>query len=154
MQLNDEVDYLLQHIASTMHRQSDQVLQERLGLGLSQLRILKMLMEQSNKTQKDIAEGLGQTEAGVSRQIKILVEKGFLAVRVNPSNRREHVIAPTPRAVKITEAAAGVISDYQSPVYAVHNEKQLKQLRDLLADMHLVACAASRPHVCDKGQEA
>ena len=85
------LDYLVQHVASTMHRQSDQVLSERLGIGMSQFKILRILQQQLGIQQRVLADRLGQTEAGVSRQIKLLVGKDLLLVEVNPESRREHL---------------------------------------------------------------
>src|ERR1700755_3521534 len=89
--------YLLQHTATILMRQSDQVLQERLGIGMSQFRVLLMLQRNANSQQRKLAECLGQTEASISRQIKLLCEKSLLAVRVNPQSRREHIAVLTPK---------------------------------------------------------
>ena len=59
--------YLLQHTATILMRQSDQVLQERLGIGMSQLKLLMMLQNSPNVQQRKLAECLGQTEASISR---------------------------------------------------------------------------------------
>ena len=103
------IPYLLQHAATMMIRQSDQILQERLGIGMSQLRILMMLADSPGIRQRKLAENLGQTEASVSRQIKLLQEKRMLSVRVNPDSRREHLTEPTKKGATITQAALAVL---------------------------------------------
>jgi DNA-binding MarR family transcriptional regulator len=80
MGTTDTIGYMLQHTASIMYRQSDQVLQERLGLGMSQYKILMILHEKPQIRQRVLADQLGQTEASISRQIKLLVERGMLVV--------------------------------------------------------------------------
>src|SRR5688572_31693887 len=89
------IPYLLQHTAAMLLRQSDQILQERLGIGMSQVRILTMLEHEPNVQQRKLADRLGQTEASISRQIKLMREKGFLTVAVNPKSKREHITVPT-----------------------------------------------------------
>jgi DNA-binding MarR family transcriptional regulator len=141
--------YLLQHTATILMRQSDQVLQERLGVGMSQFRLLMMLQRTPNVQQRKLAECLGQTEASVSRQIKLLVEKGLLAVRVNPKSRREHITVLTPKGVKMAEAAMDVLNQYHGPMFSMLNEKQKQQLREILEKFHTYTCVAGKPFACD-----
>lgn len=143
------LDYLLQHVASTMHRQSDQVLSERLGIGMSQFKILRILQQEPGIQQRVLADRLGQTEAGVSRQIKLLVGKGLLLVEVNPESRREHLTLLTAKGTKITDAAQEVVLEYHGPVFEQFNQKQQKQLCELLESIHDAACVQGRPHTCD-----
>ncbi len=143
------IGYLLQHTATILMRQSDQVLQERLGIGMSQVRLLMMLQINPNVQQRKLAECLGQTEASVSRQIKLLMEKGLLGVRVNPKSRREHVTMPTPKGVKITEAALEVLQQYHQPMFDLITPKQQQQLQESLTKFHNFTCVSGRPFACD-----
>ncbi len=45
METTDRLSYLLQHTSTIMQRQADQVLQERLGVGMSQYKILSTLQD-------------------------------------------------------------------------------------------------------------
>ncbi len=148
------IGYLLQHTATILMRQSDQVLQERLGIGMSQLRLLMMLQNAPNVQQRKLAECLGQTEASVSRQIKLLREKGMLTVRINPKSRREHLTLPTPKGVKLTEAALEVLSQYHTPMIELLNDKQRQQLTESLKTFHEHTCAAGKPFACDHSFKA
>lgn len=143
------IGYLLQHTATILMRQSDQVLQERLGIGMSQFRLLMMLKINPNVQQRTLAERLGQTEASISRQIKLLVEKGLLGVRVNPKSRREHVTMPTPKGLKITEAALEVLEQYHTPMFDLLTPKQQQQLTESLQKFHGYICVPGRPFACD-----
>jgi len=143
------VGYLLQHTAAILMRQSDQVLQERLGIGMSQLRILMMLQYEPNVQQRKIAENLGQTEASVSRQIKLLSEKGLLTARVNTKSRREHITVPTAKGVKLTDAALDVLSQYHSPMLDTITGKQREQLIAALSVFHDYICAPGKSFACD-----
>jgi len=143
------IGYLLQHTATMLLRQSDQVLQERLGIGMSQLRLLMMLQHEQNAQQRKLAECLGQTEASVSRQIKLLSEKNYLTVRVNPKSRRAHVTVLTPRGVKMTEAALDILTNYHTPMLEPFSRKQVEQFTNMLASMHSYTCAPGKPFACD-----
>jgi DNA-binding MarR family transcriptional regulator len=143
------VGYLLQHMATILMRQSDQVLQERLGVGTSQFRILMMLHRNPNVQQRKLAECLGQTEASISRQIKLLVERGLLGVRVNPKSRREHITLLTAKGTKMTEAALEVLEQYHTPMFDLLSDKQRTQLEESLTTFHNYTCMPGKPFACD-----
>jgi MarR family transcriptional regulator, transcriptional regulator for hemolysin len=149
MEPYNAIGYLLQHMAAILTRQSDQVIQERLGIGMSQFKLLMILRQSPNIQQRKLAECLGQTEASISRQIKLLCEKGLLIVRVNPKSRREHITVPTAKGVKMTEAAMEVLTQYHTPLFDRLNEKQRQHLTDMLVVVHGEVCAAGKPFVCD-----
>jgi len=143
------ISYILQHTATILARQSDQTLQERLGVGMSQLKLLMILDRRPNIQQRTLAECLGQTEASISRQIKLLCEKGLLIIRINPKSRREHITVPTAKGVKMTEAALDVLTQYNQPMLDLLTEKQQQQFREMLIKIHGHVCAAGKPFACD-----
>lgn len=144
----NNIGYLLNHVAFVLGRQADQVLQERLGIGLSQFKIMRTLEGSPHIQQKQIAERLGQTEASISRQMKLLEEQGLLNNTVNPANRREHIIRLTPRGERYTEQAMEVLATFQAPVLDTMDEKQKASMIDMLHKMHSVACGAHSPSSC------
>src|ERR1700752_4342498 len=101
----NNLSYLIRHVSAVISKQSDQVLQEQLGIGLSQFKILMVLEWNPRVQQRTIADSLGQTEASISRQVKLLIGKGLLVSRADPRNRRKHITTPTPLGMQITEAA-------------------------------------------------
>lgn len=146
----NNLGYLIQHTAGTMHRQLDQALQERLGIGMSQFKILMLLQSHANVQQKVLAERLGQTEAAISRQVKLLHERGMLAMTVNPQNRREHLSVPTAKGVKLAIAARDILHTYGESLFAALSPKQQQQLTEALTTLHEQVCAAGKPFACDK----
>ncbi|HSX33544.1 MAG TPA: MarR family winged helix-turn-helix transcriptional regulator [Candidatus Saccharimonadales bacterium] len=141
--------YLLTHNATILLRQSDQILQERLGIGMSQLKLLLMLKNNPNVQQRKLAECLGQTEASISRQIKLLSEKNFLTIRVNPKSRREHITIPTPKGLKMTDAAMEVLEQYHMPMFKLLSDKQLQQFIEVCGKFHDYICTPGKPFACD-----
>ena len=141
--------YLLQHLAFVLARHSDQVLQEQLGIGFSQFKILTVLQWNPAVQQRQIAERLGQTEASISRQIKLLQRQGLLTSIASPNNRREHITRTTPKGERLTDKALEVLNKYHAPMFARLNAKQHQQLREILSIMHDHACVgdnASQMH--------
>lgn len=135
---------MIQHIAFSLGRQNDQILQERLGVGFSQFKIMKVLERKPHIQQKQIAEALGQTEASISRQIKLLQDKGLLQSTVSPQNRREHITTLTPKGVRFTEEALRILADYYEPVFGELTEKQQLQLIESLQILHKSMCQSSK----------
>ena len=72
MATSNNTGFVLQRLAFLLSKQSDQVLQEQLGIGFSQFKILMVLGWNPSVRQRHIAEKLEQTEAAVSRQLKLL----------------------------------------------------------------------------------
>lgn len=145
----NNLSYLLHHLASVHGKQSDQVLQEQLGIGLSQYKILLVLEWNPRVQQRSIADNLGQTEASISRQIKLLKTKGLLATKIDPGNRRKHITAPTPLGMQITEAASNIMRRSFGPEFAALGEDQLLQLIAGLQHLHRITCRPGKPGACD-----
>jgi DNA-binding MarR family transcriptional regulator len=149
MHLTNNVGYLIQHLAFTMSRQNDQLLQERLGIGFSQFKILMVLERSPHLQQKQIAEALGQTEASISRQIRLMSADGLLQSTVSPRNRREHITAPTNKGIRLAEEAALALNSYHAPMFERMSEHQLALLREALMNMHECVCQAGKTGACD-----
>jgi DNA-binding MarR family transcriptional regulator len=123
---------LLHQLSAVFARESDQILQEQLGLGMSQYKILQTLVENSAMQQRYIAVQLGQTEASISRQIGLLEQKGLIESMRNPINRREHITTLTTRGERITEAAEKVLTIHHSSSLTRLSKKEQLVLLDLL----------------------
>jgi DNA-binding MarR family transcriptional regulator len=89
------ISYLLQHLASVIGKDVDQTLQEQLGIGFSQYKILMVLEWNPRVQQKAIAQSLGQTEASISRQIKLLESKSLITTKIDQNNKRVRISTPT-----------------------------------------------------------
>lgn len=145
----NNLGYLIQHLAAVMGRQSDQVLQEQLGIGLSQFKILMVLEWNPRVQQKAIADSLGQTEASVSRQIKLLKAKKLLVTKQDPQNRRRHITVPTTLGMQLTEAATAIMRRSFGPEFAGIGDDQLMQLITGLQKLHRVVCQPGKLGACD-----
>lgn len=145
MKSSDNLGYLLQRVAFLLARQNDQILQEQLGIGFSQYKILMVLGENPSVQQKYIADRLGQTEAGISRQIKILKSKGLLTTRINPENRREHITVPTPKGEKLTERALTILDEYHAPMFESLGAKQKERMLESLNILQDYAGRTEKP---------
>lgn len=141
MDYKDNLGYLLHHIGFAMDRQSDILLQERLDMGFSQFKILMALKWSAGIQQKQIAERLGQTEASVSRQIKLLKDAGYITVKQSPTNRREHITTLTTKGVNAADKGLRALNDYHAPVFEQFTPEQQETLKQLLLSLHKEMCA-------------
>ena len=130
----------LHHIVSIMSHESDQLLLEQLGIGLAQYKILRVVNDRPHARQRTIAGELGQTEASISRQVKLLHAKGMITTRINPKNQREHLTNLTEKGLRTIIAADTVISKYHASLIASLTPKQSDQLRELLSQIHAQIC--------------
>ncbi len=146
----DYIGYLLQHLSATLAKQSDQMLMERLGIGFSQFKIMRIVQSYPTVTQRDIAERLGQTEASISRQVKLLQERGLLAVTISPENRREHHSSLTPKGTRIIEEVFKTLHETYAPMFDSLGDKRQKQLLETLGLMHEHLCVEGKIGACHK----
>lgn len=145
----NNLSYLLHHLAAVMGKQTDQVLQEQLGIGLSQFKILMVLEWNPRVQQRAIADSLGQTEASISRQIKLLKGKGLLYTIADPNNKRKHITAPTTLGMQITEAASNIMRRNFGPEFSNLGEDQIMQLVTGLQKLHSIVCRPGKLGACD-----
>jgi DNA-binding MarR family transcriptional regulator len=144
----NKIGYLINHLAFVLSRQSDQVLLERLGLGFSQFKILMVLKDNPHVQQKAIAEMLGQTEAGVSRQIKLLHEQGLLHTTRRAEDKREHITTLTAKGERFTDEALAILSHYHQPVFGSLSEKEQRSLVASLQRLHQETCLSGKAGSC------
>jgi len=145
----NNLNYLIQHLSAVLGKQADQVLQEQLGIGLSQYKILMVLEWNPRVQQKAIADSLGQTEASISRQVKLLKGKGLLATRQDPQNRRKNITTPTTLGMQITEAASNIMRRNFGPEFSNMGEDQVMQLIAGLQRLHAIVCRPGKTGACD-----
>jgi|ERR1035438_2163952 DNA-binding MarR family transcriptional regulator len=143
MKTANKIDYILQHITSLLSRDSDQILLEQLGIGYSQFKLLRVLSSGAPIKQGFIADLLGQTEASISRQINLLIDKNLITKNVDPHNKRVRLIAITAKGKKITEASDEVLNRYHKNILAEISSKQRLELLKSLEDLHDKICRIS-----------
>ena len=125
---NDSIPSLLHQVATKLDSHCNQILLERLGIGMSQFRTLLILQDRDARPQRDIAMSLGQTEASISRQVKLLREKGLIQIKKSAQNRREHLLFLTVKGDHLTDRATEILNDYLAQKFEVLSEKEQSQL--------------------------
>lgn len=150
MRPSNKIGFLIQHLAFSLGHTNDQVLQEQLGIGFSQFKLMMVLQKMPHIQQKQIASALNQTEASISRQIKLLQQKSLLQTEVSPKNRREHITTLTAKGVRYTEEARRILTEYYQPMFAKLSEKDQEQLLQHLGSLHDFICVGKDGDMCQK----
>lgn len=145
----EQIGYLLRHTADVLHRQLDQVLLEQLGVSLSQLQVMTVLQHYPGAAQNELAVHLGQTEAGISRQLKRLAAAGLAEVTTAAEEKRKHTATLTAKGQTMAEAAKSLATNTYRKANQDLNSKQLDALQEALDLLHRQTCQPSRPHSCD-----
>lgn len=136
----DTLGYMLHQLMFIIDRQSDEALHAELGMGFSQFKILMASKHNMGHKQNDIARHLGQTEASVSRQIKLMKAEGLLSVRVDPENRRARSIILTDKGTDIGRRCIEVLERTHSSVFGSLSFSEQKLMRELLDRLIIKAC--------------
>jgi DNA-binding MarR family transcriptional regulator len=88
-----------------------------------------------------------RADRSISRQIKLLKERGLLTTEVNPKNRREHITMPTQKGQRLTEKAREVLNNYHAPMFELLSDKQKERLLESLSIMHEYVCRSEKPGI-------
>jgi len=98
------------------------------------------LASRTKCAQRDIADYLGQTEASISRQIKLLIEKGLLQTSTSPQNRREHLTTLTGKGQRLLDKAIELLNNHYQPMFTKLTSGQQETFAAALGVMHDHAC--------------
>lgn len=137
------IDIILKHITSLLTTKYDQVLLDQLGIGYSQYKLLIQFKTGEIIKQNSMATSLGQTEASISRQVKILHLKGLITRSYDPKNRKTKVVVLTKLGHTIKETAKGIIANHNRDFLSVLNSKDRSRLLSDLDKLHSQLCKAS-----------
>lgn len=127
---------MLHKIGSMMERTSDQVLFNEFGIGYSQFKILFALSHHEGVQQKEIAQFLGQTEASISRQIKLLKEVGSITVTLGEDDKKKHHIGLTATGQTLLDNALRVLGVFYEPILSVTSTPEQVALAKTLSRVH------------------
>jgi DNA-binding MarR family transcriptional regulator len=82
-------------LAFLLEKRADDALKTQLGIGFAQYKVLEAINQNMLAKQNTIATLLDQTEASISRQIKILQKKGLITVTEVMGNKRAKELSLT-----------------------------------------------------------
>ncbi len=134
---NESIGILFQNISSVLSRLSDQALNDSLNISYSQYKILSALVIREDLRQIDVAHILGQTEASISRQVKIMTKNGLIKITLNKDNKREHLIHLTNKGNASYLKATRVLNDLYDPIFQKLKVAQIVDFKGYLKTIQL-----------------
>lgn len=99
-----------------LQQSADELLMAKNGVGLSQTRIMAALDKSVPRSQRHMAVELGQTEANVSRQLKVMKKQGLVNIAKNKKDHRQRDVSLSPKGFRTYAKAEQLL---------VHHEKGL-----------------------------
>lgn len=104
--------YRVQELSNVLEKRFDKHLKQEFGLSYSQYKVLSVIGVKSGCSQKTIADMLGQTEASISRQAKLLLKSGFVA-NDHSNSLRTKTLLITENGQRMLEDATIFLEDIQ-----------------------------------------
>jgi DNA-binding MarR family transcriptional regulator len=113
-----------------LQQSADELLQAKCGVGLSQTRILAVLDKSVPRSQAYVALGLGQTEANVSRQLKIMKKDGLVSVTKNKKDHRQRDVSLTAKGNKLYKKAEEALGHHEKGLLSTMSRSEANSFHD------------------------
>jgi DNA-binding MarR family transcriptional regulator len=106
----------IQKLAFLLEKKADDALKINLEIGFAQYKVLEAINQNSLARQNMVAEMLDQTEASISRQIKILQKKGLIKVAEVMGNKRAKELTLTRVGEEVVRQAENILDETQNDI--------------------------------------
>jgi DNA-binding MarR family transcriptional regulator len=104
----------LHYTMFVLQQLADETLNQEVGISLSHARILGTLNSASPQSQRFIASFLHQTEANISRQIRVMADKGLVKIAPNSKDHRKREISRTSKGDNKFEQANKILKQQEA----------------------------------------
>jgi DNA-binding MarR family transcriptional regulator len=125
----------IQKLAFLLEKRADEALKNQLDIGFAQYKVLEAINQNMLARQNMIADMLDQTEASISRQIKILQKKGLISVADVMGNKRARELSLTRVGEEIVRTAEDVLDITQALVMGGLSYQEQRLLQELFERM-------------------
>ncbi len=124
--LKDSIGYRINLVATTMKTNFTKLLQPAYGVAAEQFATLKIVSEDNEVTQTQIAELLGKDKTTVGRSIDSLFKKGLLVREDLQSDKRANRISLTPQAEQILKSAIPMAQEFNEAIKNKLTENEIE----------------------------
>jgi len=114
--LKYSIGYKTNLVATILKTNFTKLLQPTFGIAAEQFATLKIISEDNEVTQTQIAERLGKDKTTVGRSINSLINKGMLNKRDEKSDRRANNISLTQKGEEILKATIPIAKHFNESV--------------------------------------
>ena len=133
--MQPQLYWQIHKLAFLIEKKSDEVLREELSIGFAQYKVLEAISHNSLAKQNLIAELLDQTEASISRQIKLLQKQGLITVTQVMGNKRARELSMTMQGEEIVSHAKQLLELSTAQVVGILSYQEQVALNETLGRM-------------------
>lgn len=101
-------------LAFILEKRADEALQEQVGIRFAQFKVLEAIGRNAHTRQNVVADLLDQTEASISRQIKLLEKRKLISVGIVMGNKRARELDLSEEGEKILRQSRDVLDVMQA----------------------------------------
>lgn len=116
------------------------------GLKSQEAQALRILSLRQQISQQKLADQLGIDKAGVTRLVRKLEAEGYLMRTVDPNDRRQRLLSPTPQADAEKEHGTEVTGRFYAWLLEVLSPEELEQFTATLKKLSTRALEERRNH--------
>ena len=125
----------IHRLAFLLEKRADDSLKTQLDIGFAQYKVLEAINQNMLARQNMVAEMLDQTEASISRQVKILQKKGLIRVVTVMGNKRARELSLSRVGEEIVRNAEDLIEVSQAQVMGGLSYQEQRLLQELFERM-------------------
>lgn len=114
----------LLHLVFVLQQMTDEQLLKQTGAGLSAVRIMSALDKSVPYSQRVIAAKLGQTEANISRQLKVMKRAGLVSIVQDKKDRRQRQVSLSAKGQRVYGKAEKILKAQQKSFFSVLDKSQ------------------------------
>lgn len=126
-------------LAFLLEKRADENLKDYTGIGFAQYKVLETIGAHTNAQQNTVAELLDQTEAGISRQVKILEKKNLISIGMVMGNKRARELSVTENGEVVLRQSAEILDAVQDQVLGSLSHEEQKYFQLLFERMITIA---------------
>jgi len=126
-------------LAFLLEKRADESLRSELGIGFAQYKVLEAINQNMLARQNMVAAMLDQTEASISRQIKILQKKGLILVSEVMGNKRAKELSLTVIGDEMVRHAEELLDVTQAQVIGGLSYQEQRLFQELFERMLIKA---------------
>ncbi|MCA9346230.1 winged helix-turn-helix transcriptional regulator [Candidatus Saccharibacteria bacterium] len=133
--MSSRLYWQIHKLAFLLEKRADESLKSQVGIGLAQYKVLEAIGRNTLAKQNLIANLLDQTEASVSRQIKILQKKDLIVVGSVMGNKRARELSITELGEELLIQSSEILDYTQAEILGALSYQEQRHFQELFDRM-------------------
>ena len=122
----------LHYLMFILQQLSDELLGQEVGVSLSHVRIMGALDATIPRSQRVVATNLRQTEANISRQMRVMADQGLVKIAPNKKDHRQRDVTLTSKGARKYEQAEKLLKKQEAQFLKAVNSRGQSSLENSL----------------------